>query len=89
MAGPRILCTANSTRHCSSVCLTLLFVTARIRPTITITIDSGQEESLRRIKDTEGVPVSVQVRKALAMWLESKGVIEKAERKRVATRRRS
>jgi hypothetical protein len=64
-------------------------VPTRLRPIITISIDPEQEEALRRIKDTEGVPVSVQVRKALAMWLESKGTTDKAERKRAVTRRRS
>lgn len=61
----------------------------RNRPILTVTIDPEQDVALRRIKETDGAPVSVQVRKALAMWLDSKGVIKKAERKRAATRRRS
>ena len=49
-------------------------VPTRIRPIITITIDAEQEEALRRIRDTEGIPVSFQVRKALEMWFKAKGI---------------
>ena len=45
---------------------------------MTVTIEADQQEALRRIKDEQGVPISYQVRKALAMWLEAKGVAQKA-----------
>jgi len=60
-------------------------VPTRIRPIITITIDAEQEKALRSIKDTEGVPVSFQVRKALEMWFEKKGI--KSGRQRVSKTR--
>jgi hypothetical protein len=51
-------------------------------------IDAEILDGLRAIKDRDGVPISEQVRRALTVWLESKGVA-KAERKRAATRKRS
>ena len=51
-------------------------------------LDEEQREGLRVVKQRDGVPESEQVRRAIAEWLERKGVIEKAERKRAATRRR-
>ena len=49
---------------------------------MTVTIEADQQEALRRIKDEQGIPVSFQVRKALAMWLEAKGVAQKAGAKK-------
>ena len=47
-------------------------------------------EGLDQVRERDGVPVSEQVRRALLAWLESKGVaVAKADRKRVATRKRS
>lgn len=43
---------------------------------------------LRAVKDRDGVPMSVQVDRALRAWLASRQAI-KAERKRAVTRRRS
>jgi hypothetical protein len=51
-------------------------------------IDAEILDGLREVKDRDGVPISEQVRRALTVWLESKGVT-KAERKRAATRKRS
>jgi hypothetical protein len=51
-------------------------------------IDAEILDGLREVKDRDGVPISEQVRRALTVWLESKG-ITKAERKRAATRKRS
>jgi hypothetical protein len=45
---------------------------------MTVTIEADQQDALRRIKDQEGIPISYQVRKALTMWLEAKGVVPKA-----------
>lgn len=51
-------------------------------------IDDEIREQLRGVKEREGIPESEQIRRAIAMWLESKGVA-KAERKRPASRQRS
>ena len=53
----------------------------------TYRIDDEILQALREVKMRDGIPVSEQVRRALVMWLESKGV-RKAERKRAATRKR-
>ena len=50
-------------------------------------IDSNLLEALQAIKRRDGVPVSEQVRRALQVWVESKGVM-KAERRRASTRKR-
>jgi hypothetical protein len=50
-------------------------------------IDPDILEGLRAIKERDGVPVSEQVRRALAAWIESKGDT-KADRKRATTRKR-
>lgn len=59
------------------------------RPMTTFRIDEELLEGLRAYQQQEGVPISEQVRRAIRMWLELKGVMAKAERKRAATRKRS
>jgi hypothetical protein len=44
---------------------------------------------MRRLQERDGISFSEQMRRALRPWLESKGVLEKAERKRASTRKRS
>jgi hypothetical protein len=51
-------------------------------------IDAEQRDGLRRIKESEGIPESEQIRRAIDDWLRKKGVM-KAERKRVSPRKRS
>jgi hypothetical protein len=51
-------------------------------------IESGVMEGLRRVKERDGVPMSVQVHRALVAWLRSHGVTTQAERKRASTRKR-
>lgn len=46
-------------------------------------------DALQAIRERDGVPVSEQVRRALKKWIEEKGVEIKADRKRVAPRKRS
>jgi hypothetical protein len=46
-------------------------------------------EELQAIQERDGVPLAEQVRRGALMWLESKGVIQKSERKRAGTRKRS
>ena len=52
-------------------------------------IERGIMAGLRQVKDRDGIPMSVQVHRALVAWLTSKGVILEAERKRAGTRKRS
>ena len=56
-------------------------------------VEADIMEGLRRVKDRDGVPLSVQVDRALRAWLEKKGVtLKKAKTNRrapnTATRRR-
>jgi hypothetical protein len=44
---------------------------------------------LRQVKERDGIPMSVQVHRALVAWLDSRGVTARTERKRAATRKRS
>lgn len=44
---------------------------------------------MREIQVRDGVPVAEQARRGIEMWLESKGVGVKSERKRASTRKRS
>jgi hypothetical protein len=46
-------------------------------------------EAMERLKEQHGTPFSEQIRRALRPWLEAQGVLEKSERKRGATRKRS
>jgi hypothetical protein len=49
-------------------------------------------EALNTIKERDGIPVSVQVRRALAQWIEVKGVRLKAPKgasRRVSPRRKA
>jgi hypothetical protein len=59
-----------------------------LRPA-TFRLETEILDALQRVKDQDGIPVSEQVRRALAAWLKSKNVsVKKTERKRVATRKR-
>ena len=47
-------------------------------------------EGLRKVKDRDGVPMSVQVHRALEAWLRSKGIqTKKAVAARKASRRKA
>lgn len=52
-------------------------------------IDPQVMEGLRRIKERDGVPLSVQVDRALRAWLTSKSVEAKAAPRRGGARRRA
>ena len=52
-------------------------------------IDPEQRDGLRAVKERDGILESEQIRQALRDWLEKKGVVKKAERKRAGTRTRS
>jgi hypothetical protein len=51
-------------------------------------IDEEQRDALRFIKERDGVLESEQIRRAVDMWLVTKGV-KKTDRKRSGTRKRS
>jgi hypothetical protein len=61
-------------------------VTSRYR--YSFYIDPDQRAGLAEVKERDGISESEQIRRAIATWLESKGVT-KAERKRASTRKRS
>lgn len=50
-------------------------------------IDEDVLATLRAIKERDGVPISEQVRRALAAWVRQEGDV-KTDRKRAATRKR-
>lgn len=49
-------------------------------------LDDDLLQAMRRLQERDGISFSEQMRRALRPWLESKGVIKKAERKRAAIR---
>jgi hypothetical protein len=53
----------------------------------TFRIDEEALDAMRRIYERDGILVPEQVRRAIATWIESKGV-KKAERRRASTRKR-
>jgi hypothetical protein len=44
---------------------------------------------LRAVKERDGVPLSVQLDRALRAWLEAKGALTKAASRRAGTRRKA
>jgi metal-responsive CopG/Arc/MetJ family transcriptional regulator len=59
------------------------------RKVTTFRIDQDLLDGLQAVWERDGVAVSEQVRRAIRAWLESKGIVEKSERKRVGPRKRS
>ena len=57
--------------------------------TFTFAISDALKVGLQAVKQRDGVSEAEQIRRAIAMWLESKGVMHKTERKRGDTRKRS
>jgi len=51
-------------------------------------LDAHQRDALRRIKASDGVPESEQIRRAIDEWLQRRGE-KKTERQRAVTRKRS
>ena len=56
--------------------------------TFTFAITPELKAGLQTVRERDGMPEAEQIRRAIAAWLESKGAIEKPERKRAATRKR-
>jgi hypothetical protein len=61
---------------------------ALTRKIATFRLDDDLLEGLKLVQDRDGVPPSEQARRAIRMWLETKGVL-KPDRKRLAPRKRS
>jgi hypothetical protein len=51
-------------------------------------IDDDLAAGLKAVKERDGISESEQARRTLRAWLESKGVMKKAGRKRAVTRKR-
>ncbi|MGE0450223.1 MAG: hypothetical protein AB7Q29_11645 [Vicinamibacterales bacterium] len=64
-------------------------VTMSPKEMTTIRIAPELLDAMRQLKDGEGIPMAVQVDRALREWLPKRGIVVKAERKRVAARKRS
>jgi hypothetical protein len=56
--------------------------------TFTFALPDDLKRGLQVVKEQDGIAEAEQIRRAIAMWLESKGVV-KAERKRAVTRKHS
>jgi hypothetical protein len=53
-------------------------------------MDRDLMEGMRRVKDRDGIPLSVQIHRAVEHWLVSKGVgIKKTAPRRAVTRRKA
>jgi len=55
----------------------------------TLKIDQELIDALRAVKARDGISESEQIRRGIGLWLRSKGVRIKADRRRVSPRRRS
>ena len=55
---------------------------------ITFRVEPELWEAMTRLKNEHGTPYSVQVRRGLVLYLESRGVIENRDRKRPGRRKR-
>jgi hypothetical protein len=60
---------------------------ARVRYDFYVDVDALA--GLRLVKERDGLVPSEQIRRAIDLWLEQKGVKKKAERKRAVSRVRS
>lgn len=59
------------------------------RESTALRIDVDLLSAMRGVRDREGIPVTTQIEMAVREWLRKRGiVVQKAERKRAATRRR-
>ena len=54
----------------------------------TLKIDPELLDALRSIKERDGVTESEQIRRGIQLWLKSKGLKVKSDRKRAGTRKR-
>ena len=59
------------------------------KETTALRLDQDLLAAMRRVKQTDGIPVTTQIEMAVREWLKKRGVLEKADRKRATTRKRS
>jgi hypothetical protein len=80
---------SNDGRHHDYVCTCVYdeIVAERIRDNFFI--EPVQRDGLRRVNERDGISESEQIRRAIDQWLESRGVLKKAARRRAATRRKA
>jgi hypothetical protein len=57
------------------------------KETTALRLDTTLLETMRRVKQQEGIPVTTQIEMAVREWLEKRGAL-KADRKRVGARKR-
>jgi predicted DNA-binding protein len=60
-----------------------------ITKTFTFALPDDMKAGLQVIKERDGITEAEQIRRAIAKWLNEKGVVTKTERKRAVTRKRS
>ena len=76
--------------ECVVICNTYYYFIMSPHPPTTFRIDPELIAGLQELRERDGVPVSEQVRRAIQMWLESKGVkVKKAASRRASTRRKT
>ncbi len=66
----------------------ILMVTMSPKEATALRLDQALLDAMRRVKETEGIPVTTQIELAVGEWLKRRGVVVKAERKRAVTRKR-
>ncbi|HLG59365.1 MAG TPA: hypothetical protein VI485_28760 [Vicinamibacterales bacterium] len=59
------------------------------KETTAFRIDTTLLDAMRGVKEAEGIPVTTQIEMAVREWLTKRGTIDKTERKRASTRKRS
>ena len=59
------------------------------KETTAFRLDTVLLETMRRVKDVEGIPVTTQIEMAVRDWLTKRGTIAKSARKRAVTRKRA
>jgi hypothetical protein len=52
-------------------------------------IEEPQRDGLRLVKERDGISESEQIRRAIDVWLESRGVLKKKAPRRASTRRKA
>jgi hypothetical protein len=60
----------------------------RVRKLYSFPIDADLAEALKQVKERDGISEAEQIRRGIRLWLESRGIVTKAERKRAASRKR-
>jgi hypothetical protein len=54
-----------------------------------VRLDSTLLDTMRRVKEEEGIPVTTQIEMAVREWLIDRGALAKTARKRAGTRQRA